>query len=170
MAALAWVSVHRVLVERDVAREAQLEADREKNTAIQKTRELEDRNDSLLVTRARAVVDSNPTEALAVLKDLRAGSSRAADGRAIAEAAVMRGVAWGIHSDGAPMYLTLDSAATKLALTTLDGMLHVWDLETHQVILERHFGRDTYPVWADNGRVLFDLGAPATGNVRPEDR
>ncbi len=155
VAALAWISVHRILVERDTARDATLEAEREKNKAVETTAVLKDQNDSLLVMRARAVVDSNPTEAVAVLKDLSPSSPHMADARAVAQAAVMRGVAWGLRADGTPAYITLDTSATKLAEITIEGVLHVWDLDTHRVIFDRRYGRDARPVWIDAGRIFI---------------
>jgi hypothetical protein len=170
VAILAWVGVHRILVERDLANAALAEADAQRKAAEASNRALLDRTDSLLVTKARALVDTNPTEALALLKELRPTSSRMGEARAIAQAAVTRGVAWGLRAEGSPQFVELDPSATLLAETTRDGALHVWDLDSHRVLFERGYARNVRPLWVAGGRLVMmrqdeppDLLDPKTG-------
>ncbi|MEO8552998.1 MAG: serine/threonine-protein kinase, partial [Kofleriaceae bacterium] len=79
VAVFAWIGVHRILVERDAANSARREADDQRSQVLKANAQLVERADQLLVTRARALVDSNPTEALALLKELRPTSARLAD-------------------------------------------------------------------------------------------
>ncbi|MEP6865853.1 MAG: serine/threonine-protein kinase [Deltaproteobacteria bacterium] len=158
VAVLAWLSVHRIVVERDLATSARQEADDQRSQVLKANAQLVERADQLLVTRARALVDANPTEALALLKELRSTSARLPDARAIAQAAVGRGVAWGLHAEGTPMRLAVDGNVTHLAEVTLDGTLHVWDLISHRVMYERMYSRRGFPLWIAGQRLLILQG------------
>jgi hypothetical protein len=160
VAVLAWVGVHRILVERDLARQASIEADTKSHEVEKLNRKLEDQIDAVMITRARAQLDSNPTATLAILKDLHADSPRIAEARGLAAAAAARGVAWAAHADGTPRSLTLDRDAHRLAEVTAEGKLYVWDLETHRKLHERRFGGAV--AWLADGRLLIsDDKAPA---------
>jgi len=158
VAVFAWIGVHRILVERDAANSARHEADDQRSQVLKANAQLVERADQLLVTRARALVDANPTEALALLKEVRPTSSRLADARALAQAAVARGVAWGLHAEGAPTRLAVDADVSHLAEVTADGTLHVWDLITHRVLYERMYARHALPVWITGNRLIMLRG------------
>jgi hypothetical protein len=155
LAVLAWIGVHRIVVERDIAQNAFDEAEAQRKQALAANAQLLERTDSLLVTKAGALVDSNPTEALALLKELRPTSAKLADARAIASAAVSRGAAWGLRADGVPRFIAVDTNVTKLAEVTTDNTLHVWDLDTRRVLFERVYAPHARPVWVENGRLLM---------------
>jgi serine/threonine protein kinase len=155
VAVLAWLSVHRIVVERDLANSAREEADDQRSQVLKANAQLVERADQLLVTRARALVETNPTEALALLKELRSTSARLADARAIAQAAIARGVAWGLHCEGTPARLAVDGDVSHLAEVTFDGTLHVWDLISHRVMYERMYAKRALPLWITGQRLLM---------------
>jgi len=168
VAVLAWLSVHRIVVERDLANVARQEADDQRSQVLKANAQLVERADQLLVTRARALLETNPTESLALLKELRSTSVRLPEARAIAQAALSRGVAWGLHADGVPARLAVDGDVSHLAEVSLDGTLHVWDLITHRAMYERMYAKFACPIWVAGGRVLMLHGAadvldPRTG-------
>ena len=164
VAILAWFSVHRILQERALAVAGQ--------------RVAEERAEALLVERARALVDTNPTQALATLKGLPVGSAHEPEARAIAQAASARGVAWGIDDEGGGpslMFPTLSPTGARLAVVSGDGHLRVYDTDTRALLLERAYERGTHVVWvADGTRLLLYhsrspalLIDPATGGTAP---
>jgi eukaryotic-like serine/threonine-protein kinase len=99
VAVLSWVSVHRIITERDAATTARSEAEQQRLIADTKAAEARQRADQLLLAHARGLLDSNPTEAIAALKHVDSTSVQTLDtAKAIAKAAVARGVAWGVRS------------------------------------------------------------------------
>ena len=155
VAALAWFSVHRIMQERDAATAARQAALVDKQQAEAARDRLAERNDALLVTQARALLESNPTEALAVLKQLAPTSARRDDARAVAHAAVARGVWWAIES---PEQLTtraeLSPDGHQLLQQTRDGVVRIWDLARRRPVLARPYTTATQAVWVSGGRVL----------------
>jgi hypothetical protein len=177
LAVLAWIGVHRIVQERDVAdsaRELALEQKRETEAA---NANLVKQVDALTVMRARAMMDANPTNAIAVLKQLSAGSPKLAEAHGIAEAASARGVAWAMQtSDAVPVAIDLSPDTTRLVESSLqDGMIRVFDLEARKLILAKKYNRGVRGIFVANGsRVLVtqqtgrpELLDPATGNVEP---
>ncbi|HEY0253307.1 MAG TPA: serine/threonine-protein kinase [Kofleriaceae bacterium] len=158
VAVLAWIGVHRILVERDSANVARAEAEDERSKVLKANAMLVERADALLITRARALVDSNPTESLALLKDLKPSSPKLAEARAIASAAVMRGVPWALKAEGAPRRVSVDPAVSHLAVVSEDGTLHVWDLDRRRVMFERMYQRGADAVWVAGAKLLLTRG------------
>ncbi|MEO8846205.1 MAG: serine/threonine-protein kinase [Kofleriaceae bacterium] len=173
LAVLAWIGVHRILVERDSANTARAEALSERSQVLKVNAQLVERADQLLITRARALIDSNPTESVALLKELRPTSPRLAEGRAIAQAAVHRGVPWALRAEGEPRKLVIDADVRHLAELTRDGALHVWDLDNHRVLYERMDQRDADAAWLTGGKLLLMRAQgceqldPRTGVISP---
>jgi len=156
LAMLAWIGVHRILVERDSANSARADAESQRSQVLKINGQLVERADQLLITRARALIDSNPTESVALLKELRPTSPRMAEGRAIAQAAVHRGVPWAFRAEGEPLLrLVVDAGVHHLAEVTSDGTLHVWDLENHRVLYERMYQREASPAWISGAKLLM---------------
>jgi hypothetical protein len=174
VAVLAWIAVHRIVRERDVA-DAARSAAADGQYAAEKARdEAARRADQLVVMHARGVLDTNPTHALAVLKQLPAGSNRLGEARAVAQSAVMRGAAWVIPSSQAPTVIAELSADTRFLLQiSFDGLLQVWDLDHRRLVASRHQDRSTRALWA--GKLLLvmpgsappELFDPFTGAVQP---
>jgi hypothetical protein len=168
-AVMAWIGVHRIVTERDAANEARGEAESQREQTLAANAQLVERADQLLVTRARALVETNPTEAIALLKDLRANSPRIEEARAIATSAISRGVAWAMRSEGEPRHVAVDAEVSHLAVMTSDT-LRVWDLLTHRVVYERA-ARDAVPIWVANHQLLLlratgcELLEPRTGAI-----
>jgi tRNA A-37 threonylcarbamoyl transferase component Bud32 len=173
LAVLAWIGVHRILVERDSANSARADAESERSQVLKINGQLVERADQLLITRARALIDSNPTESVALLKELRPTSPRMAEGRAIAQAAVHRGVPWALRAEGEPLRLVVDADVRHLAEITTDGTLHVWDLENHRVLYERMYQREANAAWITGGKLLMmrsdgcEQLDPRTGVTQP---
>ncbi|HEX3760602.1 MAG TPA: serine/threonine-protein kinase, partial [Kofleriaceae bacterium] len=83
VAVLAWIAVHRIVQERDVADAARIAAADGRRAAEKARDEAARRADQLVVMHARGVLDTNPTHALAVLKQLPAGSNRLGEARGV---------------------------------------------------------------------------------------
>ena len=161
LAVLAWIGVHRIVVERDLAKDASLEAERQRANLAVANGELRDRVDELFISRARAQLEVNPTATLALLKDLASDSPRINDARGLAASAVARGVPWALHSEGVPRVLELDRDASHLAEVAQHGLLRVWDLGTRRLVYERAFAGTV--TWLGDGRLLLAADdAPAT--------
>ncbi|HWO19143.1 MAG TPA: serine/threonine-protein kinase [Kofleriaceae bacterium] len=155
VAALAWIFVARIITERDaadVARGAAVERRREAEAARDA---LAERNDALLLTQARALLDHSPTEAVATLKSLAKTSPRQAEARAIAQAAVTRGVAWALESTPAmTLVAELEPGGRRMLQVSIDGVLRIWDLELRRSLLARTYVRGTRALWVAGGRAL----------------
>ncbi|HEX4455116.1 MAG TPA: serine/threonine-protein kinase [Kofleriaceae bacterium] len=162
LAVLAWIGVHRILVERDIARAAERDAVAQRKVALEAETEMRAHNDELMLTQARAQLDTNPTATLALMRDFHADSPKLPEARALAVAAVSRGVPWAVRAGGAPRVLELDRTATRLAEVTTEGALHVWDLETRRELYTHAFAGTAH--WLADGRLLLvdDHAAPPT--------
>jgi len=119
--ASATFSVRRVLSERDRAEAARVLAE----TAQLKEAE---RVDELMVSNARAVLDHDPTGALAWLKRLRPGSSRWPAAALVAADAQKRGVAERhvVGHRGAALALAISSDGKWIASGGADGVVRLW--------------------------------------------
>ncbi|MFT3696151.1 MAG: serine/threonine-protein kinase [Kofleriaceae bacterium] len=158
VAIVSWISVHRVLVERDVANVARAEAELQRTQVLTANAKLVERADQLTITRARALIDTNPTEALAVLKELKPTSTRILEARSIAASAVMRGVPWAMNAEGEPRRLAVDANVSHLANITADGTIHVYDLERRRTMFERMYARGADAQWVAGGKLLLTKG------------
>jgi hypothetical protein len=174
VAVLAWIAVHRIMQERDVADAARIAAADGRRAAETARDEAARRADQLVVMHARGVLDTNPTHALAVLKQLPAGSDRLGEARAVAQAAVMRGAAWAIPSSRAATTIAELSADARFLLqVSLDGMVQVWDLEHRRLVASQHRERGVRALWAGKavlvmpGSAAPELFDPLTGAVQP---
>ncbi len=88
---------------------------------------LAERHDAMVVVQAGALLESNPTEAVAVLKQLAPSSPRLADARGIAKAESMRGVAWAMQSTTAmTTMLELDPDARLRELPSIGTDFRSW--------------------------------------------
>ncbi len=162
VAVLSWFSVHRVLIER---------AD-----AVEGRRIAEERAEALILARARSLVDGNPTQALATLKQLRPGSRLEDEARGIAASAASRGVAWGLDDDptaGGVLFPVLSTDGSRLAVTSLEGRLRVYDTNAHTLLIDRLYERGTRTLWLQDQTRLLVTGRtlpafildPATGTT-----
>ncbi|MBX3161196.1 MAG: serine/threonine protein kinase [Deltaproteobacteria bacterium] len=173
VAVMAWIGVARIVRERDDAAEARATALEQKAAAEDARDRLADRHDLLVVMQANALLETNPTEALAILKQLPQDSRRIPDARALAAAATVRGVGWALKGPAEfPTQLELDATARFLSHVTVDGMVRVWDLEKRRIVVQRRFGKEPRATWVAGGRLfvtseaqppeLFDPVANAT--------
>jgi len=158
LAVLAWISVRSVLRERDAANTAREQAQVEKLAAEQARDRLLERNDALIVTQARALLDANPTEALAILKQLDAKSPRLGEARAVAQAAAMRGAWFAIRStDDVTFFAELSADGTLLLQLSRDSvgqLLRVWDLGRRRLAMSRPYARGVRARWIAGNRLL----------------
>ncbi|MGE5185905.1 MAG: serine/threonine-protein kinase [Acidobacteriota bacterium] len=159
VAVLGWVGVHRIVRARDAASAAEARARSEKREVDAANTRLEDNVDQLRVWRAQALLADNPTQAIAVLKQVRPAFARVADARAMAQAAVARGVAWQLDTGPAVVaYSELSQDATKLAQTTITGELRVLDLEGRRELWHRALGRAAHGTFVHGGKQLLVTG------------
>ncbi|HUS29880.1 MAG TPA: serine/threonine-protein kinase [Kofleriaceae bacterium] len=160
VAVLAWVSVHRVLTERDAARDARAEAEVQRANAEAKSVELRDRADALTLAHVRSLLDTNPTEAVAQLKHLDGSSPVVlAEAKALAKAAIMRGVARGLPSlPGMTVSFDMSADGKRVLQLTREGELQIVDIELGRAVSARAFGPGSSAAWVDGGkRVLVFL-------------
>jgi hypothetical protein len=173
LAVLAWIGVHRIVVERDLARAAERDAVAQRKVALEAETEMREHNDELMLTQARAQLDTNPTATIALMRDFHADSPKLAEARSLAVAAVARGVPFAMRAGGAPRVLELDRDARRLAEVTTEGVLHVWDLETRRELYTHAFAGNAH--WLGDGRLLLADDHPAppttldvrTGRMQP---
>ncbi len=155
VAVMAWIGVHRIITERDAANTARQDALAGRREAEEARDHLVERHDALLVIQASAMLDTNPTESLALLKQLSANSVRSADARAIAQAATTRGVAWAMPSTyELTTMVELDADAKRLVQVSRDGVIRVFDLERRRLMLERAFAAGSRAIWVSGNRLL----------------
>ena len=159
LAVLAWISVSRVISERDEASAARQAAEVDKRAAEAARDRLAERNDTLIVTQARAQVETNPTQALATLKQLDSRSPKLEEAKAVAQSAVMRGSWFAIHSTDEVTLISELSADGKLLIQlSRDGrakvMLRVWDLDRRRLLVSRSYGSVFRALWLAENKVL----------------
>jgi len=148
VAVLAWVSVHRVIVERDAANTARAEAAAGRIAEKAEREKAERRADQLIVMQARGLLDKNPTHAAAVLKELSASSPRQPEARAVAQAAVVRGAAWTmLGPDELTVTCELSLDGGFLLQITRDGMVRIWDVTHRRLVVARMYGHDVRAAW-----------------------
>ncbi len=173
VAVLAWVSVHRIVEERDAADTARAAAAAGRAEAEKARDELEHRADQLVVMQARGLVDKNPTHAAAVLKELPDSSARIGDARAVAQAAIMRGAAWtmqGIEELTVIAELSVD--AKFLLQVSRDGLVRVWDLDRRRLVVARPYPHDVRALWVGKavlvtpGKATPELLDPFAGTIQ----
>jgi len=102
VAAIATISIRNVVDERDLARGAREDAERERATALAERAIATDRAEVILLDRASTLTATDPTRALALLRQIATTSPHVARARDIAEIAAHRGIAHGLAT-------TLDS-------------------------------------------------------------
>ncbi|HEY5924208.1 MAG TPA: serine/threonine-protein kinase [Kofleriaceae bacterium] len=177
VAVLSWVSVHRILKERDTATRAQREAEQQRTLAVTAADEARQRADQLLLAHARGLLDTSPTEAIAVLEHLKSSApDTVAQARAIAKAAVARGVAWGLQSlPGPTTSFEMTRDGSRLLQVNREGQLQIIDLSLRKQIKVYAIGSGSGAMWVDGDRkILLDrykespaLYDPATGALDP---
>ena len=168
LAALGAVAITRVVAERDRADDQARIATARRTEAEAARAVADERAEQLLLLRARGLVESNPTAAIASLKQLAPTSARVADAHAIASSAVMRGVGWALEvGETRPVRLELDPTAARLYLVEHDGRLRIWDLDQRRRVVERAYPAGTRAVWALGGARLLVYGAVDTVLIDP---
>ncbi len=155
-AVLAWYGVHQIVTERDLATAAREDALNQKQAAELVRDRLVERQDTLTITRAAASLDTNPTETIAVLKGLAPSSAKLGDAKGIARAAVLRGAASVMQtSTETTISLELSPDASRLAQTTRDGLVHIWDLDRRRLMLQKTYSGFPHALWVNGGKSVL---------------
>jgi len=155
VAVMSWIGVHRIVTERDAANLARGEADAGKRDAETSRDRLAERADALVVMQARALIESSPTEAIAILKQLSSKSPRIDEARGLAQAAAVRGITWAVQSTNefSPI-AALDPEGRHLLQVSRDGMVRVFDLDRRRLLVARPFAPMTRAEWVAGGKLL----------------
>ena len=157
LAVLAWVSVHRVLTERDAARAARAEAEAQRMKADARATELKAQTDRLTLAHARSLLDTNPTEVVALLKDV----DPSPEARALVRAAVTRGVAWAMPSlAGQTTNFEMAPDGKRVFQLTFEGELQIIDLDLRRAIVTKNFGTGATARWVGTKLFIMRSGAP----------
>ncbi len=156
ISATAIVSFRSVVAERDQARSARALA--------------EARAEELLVDRARSMVTTDPTSAVALLRSLPASSKLWPVAREIVRAAVPAGVERGLPTDGGRKYTIAMSPGGRLATGSVDG-IDVYDPgRTTRRLISKQPGAEL--VWRDEQTLVYAThtrdGVTALGQVNVE--
>ncbi|TMQ08497.1 MAG: serine/threonine protein kinase [Deltaproteobacteria bacterium] len=174
VAALAWFSIHRIVAERDAARDARRTAAAGRLVAEQARDDARRRAEQLVVMHARGLLDRSPTQAAAVLKELPDTSERVGDARAVAQAAVVRGAAWAIQTtDVFTTIAELSPDARFLLQVTRDGMIQIWDLDRRRLVVSRGYPAGSRALWTGKAILVTREGAapelfdPFAGTSQP---
>jgi hypothetical protein len=109
--------------------------------------------------QARGLLDSNPTRAAAVLKELPETSTQLGEARAVAQAAIVRGAAWTIDASPELIVFAELSPDARSLLQVSRGAIRVWDLDRRRAVFARSYPR-AHALWVGN-RLLV-------GSDRPE--
>jgi hypothetical protein len=156
LAAVAWFSVHRILVERDVATAASAEAREQRARADERADELSRRADELLLLHARSLLDASPTGAIAVLKQFDGHGALLDEARALARAAYMRGVAYGLPSlPDFTIRLEMTHDGKRLLQQSRSGRLQILDLDTRRVAASYTSQAATWSTWIADGQLVL---------------
>lgn len=157
LAILAWVSVHRVLTERDAARVARADAEAQRVKADQRATELKAQTDRLTLAHARSLLDTNPTEVVALMKDV----DPSPESRALVRAAVTRGAAWALPSlKGQTTAFEMAADGKHVLQGTFDGELQILDLDARRAIATKNLGPGVSARWAGSKIFITRSGAP----------
>jgi hypothetical protein len=172
VAVMAWIGVHRIVTERDAAQLARHEADLDRREAELGRDRLAERHDELIVMQAKSSLDSDPTEAIAILKQLSPKSARSDHARAIAQAATVRGVAWALESARAIDHHGPRSGCRLLLQVSRDGMVRVFDLDRRRLQTAKAFAPLSRAVWVLGSKLLVTHheSAPQLFDPRPARR
>jgi hypothetical protein len=163
VAVVGTFAISQVVEERDRADAQARLATQGRHEAEAARAMADERADQLLISRARALVETNPTAALASIKQLSPTSKQVEEARAIVAAARMRGVAWAMPaSNGVTAFATLDQTGLRVAHTTTDGMLHVYDLDARRTAFAVDVGRGAQVRWILDGKQLLVGGRERT--------
>ncbi|MBV8757365.1 MAG: serine/threonine protein kinase [Deltaproteobacteria bacterium] len=156
VAAVSWIGVRSVMKERDIANAARAEAIANANQAQKQAAELAKRADQLIIARARTLVDANPTRAIIALKQLSPSSALLPDAQALAKAAQLRGVAWGLPAlPGFTVRLELSHDGRRLLQVTREGQLQIGDLDARRIVHTHSFGTGITAGFVDGDRRIL---------------
>jgi hypothetical protein len=150
MIAGAVIAVRGILDERDRANAARTAADRARHAEA-------DRADQMIVTKARALVATDPVAAIAALKQLPAGSRWWPNARGIALGAMAQGVAWGYRGHPGTSALRVSPDGMKIVSAGNDGRVSLIEPAIHSQrdLLPADPDAATDAVWIAGGtRVL----------------
>ena len=97
-----------------------------------------------------------------MLRRLQPDSPRLAEARAIAEGAVLRGVAWGIDTDDDDILpAAISPDGKRITFATIGGVLSIYDLDTRSLVRTKMVSRGARGLWVEGGRRLLVWGGNA---------
>jgi hypothetical protein len=157
-------SVRGIVTERDRAMRAEVRA-RDGQRAAEEARDREaDRADEMLITQARALVETNPTVAIAALKKVAPTSKWLRHARIVAVGASARGTAWGYPGHGRSIgSLELAPDGKRLLSAGESNGMRIHDLESHAELLAVDFADRIMATWVSGGDEV--LVAPSSGGL-----
>ena len=148
-------AVDRVLSERRRAEEALVDAVRERATA-------QELLDTMTLDRARSLVESNPTAAVALVRGLATGG-RWREVRAIVAEAQTRGVASSMPGPELAMTLAIAPTAPRAAVVDVTGRVWTYDLDAHRATDRGMFTpAGTHAEFIDDTRLVIAERAKTT--------
>jgi hypothetical protein len=167
LVAIGTVSIRRVVAERDAANAARALAEA-------REREAGELADGVLVQQAATLADLDPVGAIAVLRRLRASSTRWREAWSAAVSAWLHGVPFGFIGSRLPTLVAIaGDQRHAFAIEQMSGQISLIDLIARTRRVLPALGRVRAAEWADDGRhiaialegklVLFEH---ATGGVR----
>ncbi len=163
--ALSALTVFGVLgIMRVYAEKAAAQAARD--AAQRNAAELQDQAHELTLANATALVATNPTKALAYLKQIPSSSRFQARARGLAQSAYARGVAWGMKGP-APIHRTaeLSPSESRVLWQNRGSELRVYDLDQRSLLLTLPIESEMNAVWVDDDHFIMTGKHPAVIDV-----
>ena len=156
-----YLAIGRIIEARDAAAVEAANAKRERADADTARAEASDRADELTLDKARLLLPTNPTGAVALLKRLAGSPVYWREVRDLAAAARATGVAWQLPAPKA----TRVSVAGEVAVSSGDdGVIRRFDLRAHTTEELARFGRPVRAMIAPDGKRV--IGYAGTTIVR----
>ena len=164
LAAVAIVSVRRIVAERDDANFARVVAE-------QQQREATEMADRLIILRAQELLAIDPTFSIQMLRQLRPDSAAWPQAVAVAQAAALLGVPNGYRGSGTDLFNFSRDGRRIATIDTIHGEVDLVDLNAHVrrkviTIPSAHhlawLGADEVVVVTDRDMIALDLATAAT--------
>ncbi len=167
LSTMATISVRRIVLERNRAQASEAEAQRQRSDAEMQRSEAREkqvdairRADELTLAQARALMDRDPSQAIAWLKTLSAQSPRWPAARTLAADALSRGIGqvFRAHTGGINAVIFAPDGKT-IATASDDRTVRLWPLDMGEPkILEGHTDEVWAAAYSPDGKLLATGG------------